>query len=359
MAIATEPRGRFTPPSLALPKFRSSWLNEAVRMVLAILIALCIFGVLLVVAGKNPLSAYQDILSSTLGNNHGRAEVVVKMIPLMLCALAVAIPARVGLVNVGGEGQIYMGACAATWAALTFTDLSRPLLLTIMILLAMAGAAAWASISAVLRALGWLNETISTLLLNYVAIFWVNYLVFGVWKDPHSANFPESAAFVPAAIFPTFGDTRVHLGLVFALAGVAVLYLVLRHTRFGYEIRAIGGNPEAARRSGIPIKQYIIITMMAGAAFAGLAGLGETSAIQGRLRPDISPGYGYIGFLISWLAGHNPLTIVVMSFLFAVISAGGDSIQLDQGLPSATVQILMALTLAMVLAQRGRKVEQF
>jgi simple sugar transport system permease protein len=343
---------------LALPRFDSPLLNEVVQLLTAIVLALALFGVLLVVAGHNPITVYQDVLSSTLGDSHGRSEVVVKMIPLMLCALAVAIPARVGLVNVGGEGQLYIGAWAATWAAITFTGLSRPTLLTLMVLLAIAGAALWAAVSAVLRAVGWLNETISTLLLNYVAILWVQYFVFGPWKDSHSGNFPETAAFVPAAILPTFGDTRIHLGLIFAVAGIVAFYFVLRSTRWGYEMRAIGGNPEGARRNGIPIRRYIVITLMVGAAFAGLAGLGETSAIQGRLRPDISPGYGYIGFLISWLAGHNPITIVVMSFLFSVISAGGDSLQIDQHLPFATVNILMALTLAMVLAQRGRREEK-
>jgi simple sugar transport system permease protein len=355
VATTAEPRRRFSPSGLALPQFESPLLNEATRLIAAIVLALCVFGLLLVVAGRNPISAYRDVLTSTLGSRYGFSEVVVKMIPLLLCALAVAVPARVGLVNVGGEGQIYIGAWAAAWAALTFTDLSRPLLLSLMVLFAIAGGAAWAGIAAVLRALGWLNETISTLLLNYVAISWVQYFVFGPWKDPHSANFPESAEFVPAAILPTWHTSRVHLGLLFALAGVAGLYFVLRRTRWGFEMRAIGGNPLAARRNGIPIARYIIIALMVGGAFAGLAGLGETSAIQGRLRPDISPGYGYIGFLISWLAGHNPLTIVVMSFLFAVITAGGDSLQLDQHLPFATVNILMALTLAMVLAQRGSK----
>jgi simple sugar transport system permease protein len=358
MATVSEPRGRFTPPSLALPQFESPLLNEATRMVVAVVLALCIFGVVLIIAGRNPFSTYQGILSSTLGSRYGFSEVIVKMIPLMLCALAVAIPARVGLVNVGGEGQIYIGAWAGSWAALNFTGLSGPVLLPIMVLLAMAGGAAWAAIPAILRALGWLNETISTLLLNYVAIFWVQYFAFGPWRDPHSGNFPESAEFVPAAIFPTWHTSRVHLGLLFALGGVAIFYFVIRHTRYGYEMRAIGGNPEAARRNGIPIRRYIIIALMVGGAFAGLAGLGETSAIQNRLRPDISPGYGYIGFLISWMAGHNPLTIVVMSFLFAVITSGGDSIQLDQHLPFATVNLLMGITLAMVLAQRGRKAER-
>jgi simple sugar transport system permease protein len=120
------------------------------------------------------------------------------------------------------------------------------------------------------------------------------------------------------------------------------------------EMRSIGGNPEAARRAGVPIAKYIIVTLMLGGALAGIAGLGEVSAIQGRLRPDFSPGYGFIGFLVSWLAGHNPLTVVVMSLLLGVLTAGGDSLQISQHLPFASVNLLMALTLAAVLVQRGK-----
>jgi general nucleoside transport system permease protein len=137
---------------------------------------------------------------------------------------------------------------------------------------------------------------------------------------------------------------------------VAALYFVLRRTRWGYEMRAIGGNPEAARRAGIRVATYLVIALMVGGAMAGIAGFGEVSAIQGRLRPDISPGYGYIGFLVSWLAGHHPLMIVLMAFLLAVLTAGGDALQLSQHLPFASVNLLMAFTLFLVLAQRSRAV---
>ncbi|TMC23132.1 MAG: ABC transporter permease [Chloroflexi bacterium] len=176
----------------------------------------------------------------------------------------------------------------------------------------------------------------------------------GPWKDAGSGNFPQSAAFVPAAQLPVWPGSRVHAGLLIGLVAVIILYLILHHTRWGYEMRAIGGNPEAARRVGIPVLFYIIGALVIGAALAGIAGFGEVSAIQGRLRPDFSPGYGYIGFLVSWLAAHNPLTIVLMSLLLAVIIAGGDSLQIDQHLPFASVNLLMALTLFVVLALRSR-----
>jgi simple sugar transport system permease protein len=342
-------------PAVALPApLRKPYVVEPGRFLLAVAIALAGFAVVVALQGENPISTYQDIVNATLRSEYGLSEVIVRMIPLLFCALAVAIPARVGLVNVGGEGQLYIGAWLASWVALTFTDLSTPAMLPLMFLCGAIGGAIWAFVPAMLRARGWLNETISTLLLNYVAIDFIRYSVFGFWKDPKSANFPQSEAFPAAAILPHFGDYRIHLGIVFALIAVVALFLVLRFTRWGYEMRAIGGNPEAARRSGIPTAKFLVIALLVGGAMAGLAGFGEVSAIQGRLRPDFSPGYGYIGFLASWMARHNPLTIVVMTFLLAVLTAGADSIQINQGLPFASVNLLMALTLFCVLALRGR-----
>lgn len=318
------------------------------------------FGVIVLLQGENPLVAYQGMFNSTLRTKYGLSEVLVRMIPLLLCALAVALPARIGLVNVGGEGQLYLGAWASSWVALSFSGLPMALMLPAMFVAACIGGAAWALGPALLRAKGWLNETISTLLLNYVAILFVQYFVFGSWKDATSANFPQSERFPPAALLPNFGDYRVHWGILFGLAAAALMFFVIRSTRWGFEMRAIGGNAEAARRSGIPIGIYIVVTLVVGGAIGGLAGFGEVSGIQGRLRPSVSPGYGYIGFLASWLGGHNPLTIVLMTFVLAVLTAGGDSLQINQGLPFASVNLLMAMTLFAVLALRAKpKGERF
>src|SRR6266852_4861074 len=340
-------------------RFAASWPAgiSVARFVGALVLALLGFAVVLLLQGRNPVDAYVNMFSVTLGTAFGRSEVVVKAIPLMLCALAVALPARVGLVNVGGEGQLYLGGWLASGVALTFTDLPIWLMLPLMLVASIVGGALWALLPAVLRAKAWLNETISTLLLNYVAVLLVQFFVFGPWKDPKSANFPQSPAFVAAAKLPAFGAERIHFGLIFALVSVVVLFFVLRQTRWGFEMRAIGGNPEAARRAGIRIGTYIVLALLIGGAFAGIAGFGEVSAIQGRLRPEISPGYGFIGFLVSWLAGHNPLLIVVMALLLGVLTASGDSLQISQHLPFASVNLLMALTLVMVLVLRGRPAE--
>jgi len=322
---------------------------EFLRYAAVLALALALFAILLLTFGKNPLDAYAAIFQNTLGSFYGVSEVLVKVIPLILTAAAVLLPARIGLVNVGGEGQLYMGAWLGTWGALTFGHLPQPVALPLVLLFSFVGGGLWALIPAYLRARGWLNEVISTLLLNYVAIQFVNYFVFGPWRDPESANFPQTPRFADSVRLPFIGESRLHMGLFIALAAIVIIFLVLRYTRWGYAMRAIGGNPEAARRHGFVITRYILVTMFVAGGLAGLAGAGEILALQGRLRPAFSPDYGYIGFLISWLAGHNPIGVVVMSLLMAVITFGGDTLQITQGMPFASVKILMALILFIVL----------
>jgi simple sugar transport system permease protein len=314
--------------------------------------ALIAFATVLLIFGKDPVRAYMDIFSHTLGSSYGLSEVLVKMIPLTLTAVAVALPARIWLINVGGEGQLCIGALFATWGALNF-NYPAWILIPWISILGFLGGGLWALVSGVLRARGWASETISTLLLNYVAILIVNFFIFGPWKDPESANYPQSAPFPDAAILPAFGETRVHLGMVYSLIALILLYWVLSRTRWGLEMRAIGVNAEAARRNGIPISGYIILLMFIGGGIAGLAGMGEVSAIHGQLRPSLSPGYGYIGFLISWMAGGNAAGIVAAAFLLAIITAGGDILQMSHRIPGSVVNILMALILFVVLARKA------
>jgi general nucleoside transport system permease protein len=330
-------------------------LSALIRFAGLFMLALAVFALVLLLFGKNPIRAYVDIFGSTLGSTYGFSETLVKMIPFILTAVAVAVPSRIWLINVGGEGQLYMGALFATWGALHFGSLPAWVLIPLISALGFLGGGLWAGVCGFLRARGWVSETISTLLMNYVAILVVNFFVFGAWRDPESANYPQTAEFAEAAILPSFFGTRVHLGLVLGIAALILFFVVLSRTRWGLEMRAIGVNPEAARRNGIPIGRYMVLLMFIGGGLAGLAGMGEVSAIQGRLRPSLSPGYGYTGFLISWMAGGNPLGILAAAFLLAIVTAGGDILQMTQAIPGAVVNILMALILFVVLARRSGK----
>src|SRR6202051_1882984 len=316
-------------------------------------VALGVFATLLVAAGKGPLRPYADTLVYVFGNAYGFSELLVRMIPLMLAAVAAALPARIGLINVGAEGQLYMGAWLATAGALAFSDQPAFILLPLLTLLGFIGGGLWALIAGALRAMRLVNETISTLLLNYLAPLIVSYFIFGPWRSPETASYPQSPPFVEAARLPMFFHSRVHLGLIYALAALALYWFVLTRTRFGLDMRAIRGNPQAARRLGLPLVRYILVASFAAGGVAGLAGMAEVAAIQGRLVSELSPGYGFIGFLVAWLAGTSARGIVVVSFLFAVISSVGDILQITQGLPFAVVNILMAVILFIVLGRRS------
>ncbi len=317
-------------------------------MVIAVL---AVFGGILLVAGKNPIKAYVDTFHYTLANAYGFSELLVRMTPILLTAIAVAIPSRLGLINVGGEGQLYLGAWLATAGALGFPHLPVWVLLPVVTLLGFLGGALWAAIPGILRARKLVNETIATLLLNYVAPLIVSFFIFGPWRSPESSAYPQSPAFPDAARLPSFFNTRIHAGLIIALAALLLYWLLMEKTRWGVQMRAIGGNQEASQRLGIPVAAWIVIALAIGGGMAGLAGMGEVSGIHGRLRQGLSPGYGFTGFLISWLAGGRPLGILLMAFLFAIITSAGDILQISQGLPYSVVNILLAMLLFIVLAR--------
>ncbi len=313
-----------------------------------LVLALGLFGLIIWINGKNPILSYRELFGSTLGSWYGFSEVLVAMTPMLITALAVALPSRIGLINVGVEGQLYMGACSATWGALTFSDAPAFILLPLLTLLGMLGGALWALVPGLLRAMGLVNETITTLLLNSVAPKLVAFFVFGFWHSPMDTN--KTPNFVPAARLPTFFGTRIDFGLVIGLALLTIFWLVMKYTRWGLEMRAIGGNPEAALRNGVPLKAYIVGVLCAGGAIAGLAGMAQVSGYYGVLLTGFSRGVGFVGFLISWLSFGDPLGIVLTSFLVAVITTGGSMLQLTTALPYAIINILLAVALFVVLS---------
>ncbi|MCR4391861.1 MAG: ABC transporter permease [Candidatus Acetothermia bacterium] len=334
-----------------------SWLNarlswSVLRLLVMVGVIVGVFSLFLLLQGKDPVRAYQDIVRINLQNPRGLAEVLVRMSPLLLTALGVAIPFRAGLINVGAEGQFMVGALVGTWAALNLGGLPRPVLLPVVILAGMAGGAAWGLVPGVLRARGWMNETITTLLLNYVAPLIVGYFVFGPWRAAEFAIYPQTAEIPPAARFPILvGGTRLHLGFALGLAALLLYGYGVARTRWGLELKTVGGNPEAARRLGLSVGGWMVAAMALGGALAGLAGIAEVAAIHSRLKLAISPGYGFMGFLVNWLAFANPVGILLMAFLMALIAASGFTLQITQQLPFAAVNVLMALILFTVLAK--------
>jgi general nucleoside transport system permease protein len=326
---------------------------ELLRFLANVGLALAVFAAVLLLCGKHPLQAYEATAVSVFSTARGFSELLVRAGPLMLAAIAVSLPARIGLINVGGEGQIYMGALFATGAALGLSQLPGWLLLPTTIAAGFLGGAVWALPPALLRMHDMVNETISTLLLNYVAPLIVGWFIFGPWRSSDSSSYPQSPELVAGARLPMWPGTRLHAGLLIALGCLVIYHLIAKYTRWGLDMRAIGGNAVAAETLGLPVRGYILWIMVAAGGCAGLAGMAEVCAIQGRLVSEVSPGYGFMGFLVAWLAGQSVLGIATMSLLFALISSVGDVLQITQGVPFSVINILTAALLLIVLC--GKK----
>lgn len=315
---------------------------------LAIILALLVEGVFLFLSGYNPLQVYGVLFKGAFGTWYGLSESIVTAIPLILTGLGVSIAFRMVLWNIGGEGQLYMGAFAASWVALSFPDAPAFILQPAMFLAGFIGGALWGLLPALPRALKGVNETLTTLMLNYVAIFWVGYLVYGPWRDPQSFNFPITTEFSKSAVLPHLGNTRIHAGILIALVLVVVVYFVMRHTAWGYEIRVAGESRQAANYAGINVVRNILLVMLISGGLCGLAGYCEVAGIFRRLQHTISPGYGYTAIIVAWLAKLNPWAIVAVAFLFGGLIAGGYTMQ-AAGLPSTTVTMLQGVILFFVL----------
>ncbi|MFC2030371.1 ABC transporter permease [Chloroflexota bacterium] len=324
--------------------------------VLSIILALVAGGILLMMAGANPIETYKAMLEGAFGTKYARSETLVRAIPLMLTGLAVAIAFRMRFWNIGAEGQLVMGAIATAGVALfLFPDSTMPpgALLILMGMAAFLGGALWGLIPAVLKAYLQVNEIITTLMLNYVAILFMDYLYTGPWKDKEGFGFPGTASFKEFAALPRLpeqlGAGRVHLGVFVAVAAALIMWVVLLRTKWGYEIRVIGENPSAAKYAGISLVRNILLVMIVSGGLAGLAGYGQVAGIAHRLQKGIAVGDGFTAIIIAWLAKLHPLGVLLVAVLFAGLSTGGDQLTISMGLPAAMSRVLQGAILFFVL----------
>ncbi|MET0828043.1 MAG: ABC transporter permease [Microbacterium sp.] len=326
-----------------------------VRWTVALLAALAAFSVIIVFKGASPLEVFGDMWVSTFVRPRSLVEILNTMAPIALAALAVVVPARAGMSNVGGEGQVIVGAIAAAGVALA-TDQFLPgeAVLGLMVLAGMAGGAAWAAIAGLLRLMFQVNEAVSTLLLNFVALDLLLFLIYQPWRESSSGQ-PTSRELADVAKLPEISGLGVGIGIVIAVIAAVAVYFVLRFTRWGFKLSVVGGNAEAARRAGLHVPILILSALLVGGALAGLAGMIQFAGIEYKLRPGFALQIGYIGFLASWLARHRPLPVLFASFVFAALAVAGDSLQLDAQLPAATVSILTAFILIAVLGFTQKK----
>jgi ABC-type uncharacterized transport system permease subunit len=316
----------------------------------ALLVALLISGIVIWWVGGDPVRSFLHIVDSAFGSIGVISDTLVKATPLILTGLACSLAFRMRLWNIGAEGQFLLGAWGASAVVLfPLLPAGTPAVIVIPAMM-LAGAIAgglWGFIPGVLRARLGVSEIIVTLMLNYIALLWIQYWVFGAWSE---AGFQQTKPFPPEAIlprltdlagtFPALGGLTVHLGLIFGIVAAAIMWVALERTRWGYEIRLIGDSPRAAEYAGIDIKRKIIVVFVISGALAGLGGMSEVSGVVHRLQDHISPGYGFTAIIIAYLARFGPFRVVVASILFGALILAGREIQ-PQGVPAMVQGIIL------------------
>lgn len=349
---------------------RANWRKtlEAVCIPIgALLFSLILFGVFCAFTGRNPFAVYGAMYKAAFGSWYSWQGTLVRAAPLMLTALCTALPARLGLMIIGNEGALVMGGVGATIAGLLFTygaispspeqvqGLSTSLSPTfVQIMMALAGLAAgglWIAAVGALRYYRGVNETISSLLLNYIAIAFLSQLVSDpvLLKDPSSLNKPTSFAIPEAVLLGNIPGTRIHYGLIYGLITCVIAYVLIQRTTFGFAARTAGGNVRAARIAGLPVgKLTVIICFLAGSC-AGLAGMVQVAAVDGFASESLASGYGYSGILVAFIARYNPLAASLVAILLGGILASGSILQRSFNLPDATVLVFQGLVFLVVL----------
>jgi len=330
------------------------WL-PAVTTLGSVVVAFVIAGVILKLIGGQPLVAAKFFFNAAFGSWPVLSDTLVKATPLIMVGLACAVAFKMKLWNIGAEGQFYFGAFGASLVVLVplvSPEAPRVIVIGAMLVMGMLGGAIWGFIPGYLKARFQVNEIIITLMLNFVAILWNNFWIFNTWSDagfqmtptfPRSAWLPRLADY--AREYPAFSGITLHLGVIFGLVAAVIVWWIMARSRWGYEIKLIGDNPEAARYAGINIMRNIVLVMMLSGALAGLAGMSEVSGVVHRLQERISPGYGFTGIIVAWLAKLNPFSVIVVSILFGALILAGREIQ-----PSGLPLLLQGIILFMVIS---------
>ena len=314
------------------------------------LASLALTSLLLLAFEVNPAATFAAMFKGAFGSWRAFTETLVKAIPLMLTSLGVALAFKLRFWNIGAEGQLVMAGVAASWVALFWSGwVPGALLLPLAILVGCAAGALWASVPALLKTSLAVDETLVTLMLNYVAILFADSLYYGPWRDPKGYGFPGTAPFPKEAWLPRISG-RAHVGLYFALALALVLWFLLNRTRWGFELKIIGSSPRAARYEGIAVERNVVLAVLLSGALCGLAGACEVTAISHRLQQGLAIGYGFTAIIVAWMSQLNPIAIAPVSVLMAAILVGGDQVQMKMGLPSAMGQVMQGMILFPMLA---------
>jgi simple sugar transport system permease protein len=341
---------------------QSDWysrLIDALLPVFATLAALAVGAVMLLFLKVNPIEAYAALWEGAFGSPNAVAETLVKATPLLLVALGICISFRGGVINIGGEGQMILGALAATWLGLTFTDWPGWVLIPAAMVFGFLGGALWGGIPGVLKAYFNVNEILSTVMMNAIAVQLMNYLLREPMIDPSQAalasKIPQTARLIEAFHLARLAPTRLHAGFLIAVVLAVLVFFLLWRTIHGYRIRAVGENPDASRYAGINVKRYIVLSLLLGGAFAGLAGAIQVYGVNYRMITDgSSSGFtgnaGFNGIVVALFAQLHPILSIPASVLFGALLVGANSMQRAVQVPSAFVIALNGLIVVFVVS---------
>lgn len=314
---------------------------------IAVLAALVASGVFIRILGHNPVAVYASMVEGAFGTLYRFKETIIKTIPLVITSLGICIAFKMKFWNIGAEGQIFMGAFAAAYFALNYPGIPKPLMLLLMAAAGFVAGGAWALIPAFFKAQFGTNETLFTLMMNYIALKWVTYLQYGPWKDPKVKGFPLIAKFSENGIMPKL--LGIHAGWLIMLVLVVVIHIYMKHTKSGYEVAVVGESENTARYAGMNIKKIIIMSVLLGGGLCGLAGMIQASGVNQTLGIEITSGIGYTAIITTWLGQLSAPVILVVCFLFSVLLQGGSYIQTAFQIPAAVAQLIQGLILFFVL----------
>lgn len=319
------------------------------NVILFTILALAFCGIFMAAQGFSPLAVYGKMFKSAFGSYNGWSKSILTAVPLMICGLGVSISFKMNLNNIGAEGQYAMGAICSTGFILFGPQLPAPLQIPVMIILAILGGAIWALIAAFPKAYWGINETIVTLMLNYVALLLLDYLCYGPWKDAGGLNLPYTANIPDTAKLPMLFGGSISAAFILAVVVAVIMFLFFKYTTTGYQVSVIKNGLNAARYAGINVKKNILIVMGISGALAGLTGATQVSSVIYRLQPALPNGAGYTAIVIAYLSKFNPIVVILVSIFFGGLERGAYAVQ-TSGVPSQVATMIRGAILIFVLA---------
>lgn len=313
----------------------------------SILAALLTCGFFVLLMGHSPIQVFSSMVVGAFGSKLRIQDTLIIAIPLIITSMGIMIAFKMKFWNIGGEGQILIGAMFASYFALNFSTIPRPILLFIMLVAGFLGGGLFALIPAIMKVKLQTNETIITLMLNYIAFHLITYLQYGPWKDPNSRGFPKIANFETNALLPKiFG---LHIGWIIMLILVIVIGIVMKYSKIGYKISVVGESKDTARYAGMNLNRIIIWSVVVSGGICGMVGMIEASGVNYTLTPSLTGGYGFLAIITTWLSGLNPIAIIPVSILFAGLTRGGNFIQTAFQIPQSAASVIQSIILFFVI----------